>query len=282
MCCSPDNANVRPQKTQFVDPWLVNPPWQNYSSMVRETSDAANAESEVERRHHMTSALYFGIAALEAFLNQKFRAFFIQKQSEEEVMKALRYTSLMDKVKKWPKQLHSSEMAITPAVHDTIAEFNDLRASLTHAKTRGHDVYATLEQANPELVLDTIAQFIVRFHEADQSRYPYWIFGWNYLNPNPTGYEIILLNDQQFVCSLSSLGVRIPSGHGWEEDWKNKTMKSFNGYIQIRDHLQSVKHCEPKHTEFPLQPKLCQRWWAKEHHRSCGAVLRAPSQKNAV
>jgi hypothetical protein len=257
-----------------MDPWLVNTPWQNYSSMVRETCDATNAESEVERRHHMTAALYFGIAALEAFLNQKYRAFFTQKQSEEEVMRALRHTPLMDKVKKWPKLLHPSQMAITSVVLDTIAQFNDLRASLTHAKTRGHDVYATLEQASPELVLDTIAQFIVRFHEADQSRYPYWIFGWNYLNPSVTGYEIILLNDQQFACSLSALGVLIPSGFAWEEDWKNKTMKSFDGYMRIRDHLRVVKNCEPKYAEFPLQPKLCRRWWTKDHHRSCGAVLR--------
>ncbi|HZW21571.1 hypothetical protein [Noviherbaspirillum sp.] len=252
--------------------WLVNPPWQNFSSMYRESVSAAEAVSEVEERHHKTAALYFGIAALEAFLNQKMRTFLSPKMTEQEVLKELRYAKFMDKISKWPAKIIGCAPLLSVSLIDRIEEFNDVRAGLTHAKTRGHDVYSVLEALKPSDVVESIAEFIVKYHEAEATRFPYWVFGWNYLNPQIGGHEIILIHDQQFVFSLRALGAaQIPGGYGWEEQWKDKTLKSYDGYVGLRDFLLSRSACEPKYANFPLQPKLCRRWWEPEHQRSCGA-----------
>jgi hypothetical protein len=257
-----------------MDPWLINPPWQNFSSMYREAVSATEAMSEVERRHHKTAALYFGIAALEAFLNQKMRAFLTSSKTEPELLKVLRYAKFTDKVRKWPTEILGTGLALPPSTTQRIEDFNDIRAGLTHAKTRGYDVYEMLEALQPDDVVHSIAEYMVRFHEAESTKYPYWVFGWNYLNPEGAGHEIIVLNDQQFAFSLRTFGVQIGGGYGWEEEWKNRFFKTYDGYIHIRDLLRSRAECEPKYTAFPRQPKLCRRWWTAEHHKTCGALIR--------
>lgn len=256
-----------------MDLWTVNPPWQNFSSMYRESVSASEAKSEVERRHHLTAALYFGVAALEAFLNQKMRAFLSLSLPETEVMKELRNTRLLNKVDEWPERVTGKPLPLNHVTYARIKDFNNVRADLTHAKTRGHDEYTRLETIDPQDVVDTIAEYFVRFHQTQGSRFPYWIFGWNYLNPGSTAHEIIVLNDQQFCFSLRTFGVYIPSGYGWEEQWKDQNLSTYEGYISIRNLLRCRTDCEPKYVRFPLQPKLCRRWWTPEHHASCGAIL---------
>jgi hypothetical protein len=257
-----------------MNPWLVNPPWQNFSSMYRESIAAEEARSEVERRHHMTAGLYFGMASLEAFLNQKKRNFLAPRKPEDALLRALRYTSLMDKVRKWPSEIIGKPVQLAPAIDAQIENFNDLRASVTHAKTPGQEVYRTLESLTPTNLVDVITEYVVRYHEAEGTRYPYWVFGWNYLNPDNQGHEIILLNDQQFFSSLRAFGVQSQGGFALDERWKNQVLGTHTGYLQIRDLLRARSKCEPKSSEFPFQPKLCRRWWTHDHQTTCGALIR--------
>lgn len=259
-----------------MDLWTVNPPWQNFSSMYRESVSASEAKSEVERRHHLTAALYFGVAALEAFLNQQMRLFLAQSLSEAELIKKLKYTYLLDKVDKWPKKITGKPLPLNHTTFTRITVFNNIRSDLTHAKTRGLDEYAKLESINPMDVVDTIAEYFVRFHQAQGNRFPYWIFGWNYLNPGNAAHEIIVLGEQQFCFSLRTVGVPIPGSSGWEEKWKDQNLSTYDGYISIRNLLRSRSDCEPKFAQFPFQPKLCRRWWTPEHHASCGAIAAPP------
>jgi len=66
-----------------MNPWAVNPAWQNFSSLYREATTAQETKTDMERFHHLTASLYFGIAALEAFLNQKMRAHLKATNSED-------------------------------------------------------------------------------------------------------------------------------------------------------------------------------------------------------
>lgn len=55
----------------------------------------------MEKAHHLTAALYFGIAALEAFLNARMRAYLAQSgKSEEETYAVLRKGQITAKLKK--------------------------------------------------------------------------------------------------------------------------------------------------------------------------------------
>jgi hypothetical protein len=256
-----------------MSPWSINPAWQNFSSMYREAQTSAEAKTEMERHHHLTAALYFGATALEAFLNSRMREHMKDTHSEEEILKRLRWGKIAEKLSKWPSDITGNRVEIAPETSALLDDLMDIRHDLTHPKTTGHDIYERLETVRPTGIVSAVAEYIVRYHEAAGSRYPYWVFGWNYLNPARNSYEIFLINDQQFLFSLVALGFKVPSAdYGQAEAWFNDYFRSFERYSEIRDALQARPQCEPKWNRFPFKPVLCRRWWTAEHHRSCGNV----------
>jgi hypothetical protein len=253
--------------------WITNPTWQNFSSLFREATTASEAKTGMERSHHITAALYFGIAALEAFLNQKMREHLKSKKTEKEIFNVLRKEKIINKLRKWPSELLGSQLNLNTESFNLIILFNDIRGDLTHPKTDGRDIYSRLEAVDQSSVVESVAEYIARFHEAEKTRFPYWLFGWNYLNPRPNSYEIFLVNDQQFCFSFQALGFQVPAAAYVEaEAWRNRYLGTFEGYVTIRRALNSLERCEPKDDRFPYRPILCRRWWMTEHHKSCGHV----------
>ena len=259
-----------------MNPWAVNPSCQNFSSLFREASTAREAKTGMERSHHLTASLYFGIAALEAFLNERMRAHLKPTNTEEEIFNVLRKGQLVRKLKNWPTEILGKPLSLNDGTLELLTDFNDVRGDLTHPKTLGHDIYAKLEAIDPSSVIDAVAEYIVKYHESAGTRYPYWIFGWNYLNPRPNSYEIFIINDQQFSFSLQAIGFQLPTApHAKAEAWRDRYLGHYEGYVAIRDALRALERCEPKFDRFPFKPVLCCRWWTSEHHRSCGHVTEA-------
>jgi len=256
-----------------MNTWSINPVWQNYSSLFREATTAQEARTEIEKLHHLTASLYFGIAALEAFLNQKMRAHLSSLKTDGEILDVLRKGRFTTKLEKWPNELLDKSLSLKKETLDLIRFFNDVRGDLTHPKTRGHDIYQKLEAVDPNSVINSVAEYIVQFHEAQGTIFPYLLFGWNYLNPRPNIHEIIIINDQQFSFSLVAPGFQIPaSAYPQAEEWRERYMTNFEGYVKIKEILCGVDRCEPKYDRFPFKPILCRRWWTAEHHRTCGNV----------
>jgi len=263
-----------------MNPWSIDPCWQNFSSLYREVVAAQEAPNEIGKFHHLTSSLYFGIASLEAFLNQRIRRYLENEKEEEEVFKVLRNVRIMDKLKKWPKKILSTKPEVTDEAMEMLKLFNEIRGDLTHPKTSGHDIYGRLDTIDPDSVIISVAEYIVRYYETAQEIFPYWLFGWNYLNPRPDTHEIIIINNQQFLHSLAAMRFHVPA---WDADaadqWQKANMSSFAGYLKLRGAITSFEGCEPKIDRFPYQPKLCRRWWSEAHHRSCGHVSKEAIQK---
>jgi hypothetical protein len=185
----------------------ANPPSQNFFSMFREAITAQEVRTGLEKSHHLTASLYFGIAALEAFLNQKMREHLTPTSAEKEIRKRLRDGKIKDKLKQWPEEILGKPVAIERRAWNLIVFFNRVRGDLTHPKTHGQDIYDELEQrVQPTAIVDSVAEYIVRYHEAEGTRFPYWIFGWNYFNPRPDSYDFLPRNEQQFCYSLQALG----------------------------------------------------------------------------
>ncbi len=263
-----------------MNPWSTDPCWQNFSSLYREVVTAQEAPNEIGKFHHLTSSLYFGIASLEAFINQKMRMHLAKSSDEEQIFKVLRKGRIMDKLKKWPKEILSETPNVSAETMAMLKLFNEIRGDLTHPKKDGHDIYRRLETIDPGSVLIAVAEYIVRFYEVNGEVFPYWLFGWNYLNPRPDTHEIILINNQQFLHSLLSMGFRVPAWEaGAADQWKEKNMSSFANYLEIKQAIESIDRCEPKNDRFSFQPKLCRRWWTEEHHRSCGHITKEAIQK---
>src|SRR3954469_9221348 len=101
-----------------MNPWAVNPFWQNFSSLVREATTAGACITGMELSHHLTASLYFGIAALEAFLNQRMRDFLRPTKTEEEIFDVLRKGQITAKLKKWPTEILGGPLPLRDGVMD--------------------------------------------------------------------------------------------------------------------------------------------------------------------
>jgi hypothetical protein len=245
--------------------------WLNFSFMVRESITATEVKTGMERSQHLTSAVYFGTVALEAFLNEQMRAH-MTSESEEAVVDKLRHAVLKDKIKKWPLELLGKSLNINSKTLDLITEFHGARDDLTHPKKHGYDAYSRLNGIDPMTVIDSTAEYFVRFHEEKQTRYPYWLFGWNYLNPRPDSCAIFVVNSDAFCWSLQGLGFRVSPG---DDRWQDQYLGTYDGYLMVRQALDSIDRCEPKFDLFPYKPILCRRWWMPNHQTSCGHVSKA-------
>lgn len=254
--------------------WFIEPIWQNYSSMYREAVMAHEATTGMEIAHHRMAALYFGISALESFLNLKMRDHLLRVGKDHgEIHGVLRSGGVKNKIKKWPLVITGVNLDLRPDSIERILSINALRGDLTHQKNFWSEAYEELSQTDPVDVVDLVAEFIIEFHHASAEFFPYWIWGWNYLNPQRDAHEIILLNNTQVMHSLNYLGYRFTPGSRLSfEDRQKRALTDYAGYIEIEGFLRTSEQCEPKIEGFPYQPKLCRRWWDLAHQRTCGNV----------
>ena len=250
-----------------MNPWLINPPWMHYSSAVRE---AAISESEPDgflKYHHRTAALYFGISFIEAFLNRKMRQVMEARGSPEaEVFKTLRGSAkFREKLKKWPVAISKKDFTISGDLIDTLVSINEVRGDITHAKTSGISEYEKLEAIDLPSFLTGVAEYAVQLYSSMGEMFPYWLLGWNYVNPHQSSPLPWVINDQQFVHSLAYLGVRINSFDAETSiAWRKSNMAGVEGYRRLKGVMSTLEPCEPIDLDFPYRPRLCRRWWDLE------------------
>ena len=256
--------------------WVLEPTWQNFSSMYREAVCAQEATTGMEISHHRMAALYFGIATLECFINREMtRHDLLLDVDHEEIYKKLRNpkVSLKEKLETWPEIIARKCLSLRPETLPRILAINALRGQLTHLKNYWPDTFDDLGRTDPMEVVDLIAEYIIALYRAKGELFPYWLCGWNYLNPSRDGYEIALLPHTQFFHSLRSLGYQFESNTMYGiEAREQEILSGFESYQNVAAFLRSLDRCEPKWDRAPYQPKLCRRWWEPAHQQSCGAV----------
>ncbi|MBI4460594.1 MAG: hypothetical protein HY648_11120 [Acidobacteria bacterium] len=256
-----------------MNPWFINPVWQNFSSLCREVAAAHSSPNELSRFHHLTASLYFAVAAIEGFLNQQMRAHLGPRNSQGEIYQKLRRENFPDKLKSWPSEILGCQSMAPDEAVDQILAFNEIRGNLTHPKTSGHDIYKLLDTLNPDTVKLATAEYCIRFYETKKEAFPYWFFGWNYFNPRPYSQEILLLNNQQFLHSLRYLGFKVPAfDYPLAQAWQQNHMSTYDGYLRLHGAIDKLEFCEPKDARFPYRPTLCRLWWLPEHQSQCGNV----------
>lgn len=256
-----------------MHPWSSNPAWHNFSSLFREAYLAAKAPHEVGVYHHLAASLYFGISSLEATLNQFMRAQLQEGgMNEEGIYDKLRKEGFSQKFKKWPSQITDGKYNLDSEAKDLILLFNDVRGNITHPKSHGLDIYTRLESVKPQQVVDVVVKVIIELNSSMGKIFPYWLFGWNYINPRKDSYEAILINNQQFLHSLSSFGFDVPAFEADKaEVWKENYMFTYNNYLDLKNRLYELHYCEPVSKRFPYKPLLCKLWWDPQHVWYCGS-----------
>jgi hypothetical protein len=254
--------------------WIIEPVWQNYSSMCREAVTAHEATTGMEIAHHRMAALYFGISAIESFLNLEMRDHMLRGgKTHDDVFDVLRNGGFKDKVKKWPRLILGKDLDLRSDTMDRLLSVNALRGDLTHQKNFWPEAYEELSETDPMEVVDLVAEFIIEYHHAAGKLFPYWLWGWNYLNPSQDAHDIVLLNNGQFLHSLMALGYKFELGLAHHFEAKEKAVfTDYKGYAEVAAFLRTCSKCEPKFAAYPYQPKLCRRWWDSAHQRTCGNV----------
>jgi hypothetical protein len=254
---------------------ITEPVWQNFSSMCREAKTVSAAKTGMEASHHLTATLYFGMSALETFLNQRMR-FCLKGAGEDEIVEKLRKATFVTKIKKWPKEILGAQVDLRPETLGKLFHYNDVRGALTHPKHTDHRDYEPLELLDPMEVVDSIAEYISQFLLAAGEPFHYWLWGWNYLGPSKDGHEIALLPESQIVFSMHALGFprtpSFPAYSGSNDAWQSTHMRGYAAYANVRKYLEGLDRCEPRDRRFPFQPKLCRQWWDADHHATCGYV----------
>ena len=249
-----------------MNPWLINPSWQHFASLFRESIATKEEQNEFIRYHHFTAALYFGISFVEAYLNRKRREV-LEKQCmpEKEIYDILRKGKFADKLVKWPSLICGKDVKVSDRLSRLLIEFNEVRGDLTHPKSSGPDIYEKLEALKVDDFVSGVAEYAVSLTAGLNEKYPYWIFGWNYVATGKKATTPMLINDQQFVHSLASLGVKV---NAFDADlsngWRNANMKDVAGYHRVKALLDGVQECEPLDPSFPHMHRLCKRWWDSE------------------
>lgn len=66
--------------------WNVDSVWHHFSWMCQASYLAGKSTNTFDRYHHASACLYFGIGAIEAFLNKKIRERFAGAKSEEDLL----------------------------------------------------------------------------------------------------------------------------------------------------------------------------------------------------
>jgi len=199
----------------------------------------------------------------------------LDRKAEEEIITILRRGSsaaepdkgrgFEKKFAEWPTLIAGKEVKVSEQLRKTLSEFNKVRGLLTHPKTRGYEVYADLEAIDGQQLLESVAEYAIAVFGAVNERYPYWLFGWNYLNANAAGFDPFRINDGQFLHSLDYLGLKVPSfDANAAKAWKEVHLKSFESYKRIARFLSTCPPCEPFDPQFPHRPRLVKHWWDAE------------------
>jgi hypothetical protein len=244
-----------------MNPWLIDPPWQHFSSFFREMTTATETKNEWLRNHHLTSALYYAIGFIEALLNQKYRER-LEKDGkpEQDIINTLRKPALKEKLPEWPTLIAGSAVVVPPALIKSLLDYNTLRGDLTHPKSRGYELYESAEKIDFEQLTDAVAEYAIIVFSAAGEKYPYWLFGWNYLGTGKD--EPSRFNDGQFLHALDYLGMNVPSFDAVLADaWKEAHLRTIDGYRKVAQFLSSCPECEPSDPQFPFRPRLVKRWW---------------------
>lgn len=257
-----------PAINHHVGGWNQNPTWEYFRSLVQATTEGLAAPNRTVRLQHIKSALSAAIGSIESFMNTTMHGHLKDQGSDPAAIQdRIRKGMFAEKVKKWPAELTGVKIKPPNKTLEAIFTWQKLRDEVTHPKV-DHSLYDQLAAVELQAMRPIVAEFIVRLLEARSEIYPYWLLGWNFTT-GPEHNEPFLINNQQFLSAMSSLGFDVPAANRLQQ-WEEQFMTSLAGYQALDRALSQVDHCEPRQSRFRHAPRLCRKWWDPSHTAICG------------
>ncbi|MGL6001577.1 MAG: hypothetical protein ACRCZ4_05675 [Plesiomonas sp.] len=262
-----------------MNPWNIDPIFKNYCSMYREATESDRAPHEESMLHHVTSAIYFSIACIEAFLNHlKIEELQESDAKGDDIFNLIKNTKFNQKLQNWPKDAIGSDKGLkySPGVMNHIERFYDLRCGLIHPKLNQTDEYKKIESLTGSKIIEVTASFLAEVWSEKDQPFPYWLLGWNFVTPRKSTQEIIKLPNQQFLYSLRALDINVPVVSPRAEQWIQNNMKGSKCWRELHSTMKNKTYCEKQVVPvngdyiFSLKPRLCKDWWISKHVEVCG------------
>ncbi|MGL1862453.1 MAG: hypothetical protein OCC46_08030 [Pseudodesulfovibrio sp.] len=247
--------------------WNVDPVWHHHSSMIQEVVLSMEATDDFTKYHHLRGCFYFGIGALEAFLNQQMRAKLTKDCfSEDEIFDILRWTNSFEKKCSWPSILCGKKTDIPQHHLEIIDNIRLLRDEVTHPKANDHWIYKSLDDVRPTKFVEAITSSIIYIYQELSTPFPYWLLGWNYVGMNGDIAYPSLSNNSMFTWSLANMKLGIPAGDERAQQWIQDYMTSIDGFNIIEEILDAYPDdMEPFRAIYRPTPRLTKRWWDRKY-----------------
>jgi hypothetical protein len=234
--------------------------------MVQERNLSESAQSAGVKYHHQRACLFFGIAAVESFLNEEYRDFRCARgDPEATVVAELKGIGFKKKLTAVP-QLVCRTARADATNREAIIRYNTLRGEITHPKGKDHALYGELDGLVTKDFELTVARTILEVQVGQDRSFTYWLLGWNFVGAGSRDTEPFPIHNQQFWFAMQALGFRVPAADpGRVAQLEARVMRSWEGYLELRRALDECPlNIEPFSTEFPVRPRLCRRWWDVE------------------
>ncbi len=241
--------------------WNVDPAWSNFSAMIQDSAMFNEATTTFEKHRASKACLYFGVSAVEGFINQELRAFMRQQgQTDDEIVAVLPGGR---KKQKW------FQKTTFGAIYDDVRYkrfeyYKEIRHEVTHPVRKDQLISDYLDILNPQEFVDVVKYIFVKMHELQGKAFPYWVLGWNYIGFNFNKMEPCLSNNLNGFYH-STMRMRLPGYDlSFQMNFEDKYMKGYDAFLKMQKSLDEYPfNIEPEVINFD-PPRLTRRWWDKE------------------
>ena len=242
--------------------WNVNPAWTNFSAMIQDNFLFGTAQTEFERHRTSKSCLYFGVAAVEAFINQELREFMRQEgQSDDAIIKILPGGKNKGKwLKKTPFGILYSDNEFSRFEY-----YKEIRNEVTHPVRKDQLIADYLNIVKPQEFVDMVKYLFVKMCELQDKPFQYWMLGWNYIGCNHNDLEPFLGNNLNgFYHSLVSMRV-IGYDFTDQSTFSDRYLKGYTSFLALQKSLDNYPFdIETERSMFLQAPRLTRKWWDKK------------------
>lgn len=241
--------------------WNVDPVWAHFSTMIQENFTFYKAKTDFDRHHASKSCLYFGVAAVEAFINQELRKIMHSKGCDENTI-----STIISQSRKWKEKQEWLKASPFSAIFEdekyiAFCEYKKIRNEVTHSSRPDHLVFNYLEIANAEEFISLVQYILVKTCELQNTAFQYWMLGWNYVGCNHSELEPSLNNNlQSFYWSLKYMQIERVRNISQDSFLKN-CMTGCAAFTRLQAELDEYPFdIEPKHPVLS-PPRLTRCWW---------------------
>lgn len=241
--------------------WNVDPAWTNFSAMIQDLSFFNKSRTEFERRRALETCLYFGVASVEAFINQELRSVMHKDGYDEDSIASM----LSQSRKKTEKQNLLKASPFSSIFDDEkyriFGDYKKIRNEVTHSSRPDQLIYDYIERVKMAEFSDIVKYILVKVCELQGKEFKYWMLGWNYIGFNHSEVELSLgSNLQSFYWSLKQMHLE-GFNTVLQEDFLNQCMTGYSAFVAMQKKMDEYPFdIEPKNPIFSRH-RLTRYWW---------------------